>query len=144
MSAERTVVFSVPFSVCKGFSFERKDLSYCRMHVFEKEQVPGTHAASNTQTPPRPLALIIDLSSTVTAHLSSCHVHSQRLPLGLKPTASIIALWPSNGSNLFLKLSLLPIRNTPARPIAVGGGGVSITSDSAVLSREQQRVSLRQ
>lgn len=40
-------------------------------------------------------------------HPSSCQVHSQRLPLALKPTASIIARCPSSGNSLFLKLSLL-------------------------------------
>lgn len=141
-SAGRTVVFGAPFSVSHGFSFERKALSSCRMRILEKEHVPGKHAASNTQTPPRPLALIIAMSSKVTTHMSSCHVHSQRLPLGLKPTASIIALWPSNGNNLFLKLSLLPIRRhqhkKTERGVCVCVCVVIITSVSAVLSHEQQ------
>lgn len=44
------------------------------------------------------------LSST---YMSSCQVHSHRLPFALKPTASIIARCPSKGNSLFLKLSLL-------------------------------------
>lgn len=39
--------------------------------------------------------------------MSSCQVHSHRLPFALKPTASIIARCPSKGNSLFLKLSLL-------------------------------------
>ena len=56
-------------------------------------------------------------------HLSSCHAHSQTLPLALKPTASIIARWPSSGNSLFLKFSLLPSRSkqqTRARALAKG------------------------
>lgn len=42
--------------------------------------------------------------------LSSCQVHSQRLPFALNPIASIMTRWPSNGSTRFLKLSLLRSR----------------------------------
>lgn len=63
-----------------------------------------------TSTAGKKHALHILIERCFHLYLSSCHVHSQRLPLTLKPIASIIARWPSSGNSLFLKFSLLPPR----------------------------------
>lgn len=78
-------------------------LHHTTMRVFKTVTSEGIDGGENTR------ASSID-SALPPSHLSSCHVHSQTLPLALKPIASIIARWPSSGNNLFLKFSLLPRR----------------------------------